>query len=77
MDKNAPEDLKLDYAYVVDDQELAYIAIANITSTYKELEAFYNEKKRMLHVYSYGRDPVKDRVTGIFQDTDRRGEGSL
>lgn len=53
MDKNAPEDLKLDYAYVVDDQELAYIAIANITSTYKELEAFYNEKKRMLHVYSY------------------------
>ena len=44
MDKNAPEDLKLDYAYVVDDQELAYIAIANITSTYKELEAFYNEK---------------------------------
>lgn len=32
MDKNAPEDLKLDYAYVVDDQELAYIAIANITS---------------------------------------------
>ena len=53
MDKNAPEDLKLDYAYVVEDQELAYIAIANITSTYKELEAFYNEKKRMLHVYSY------------------------
>lgn len=53
MDKNAPEDLKLDYAYVVDDQELAYIAIANITSIYKELEAFYNEKKRMLHVYSY------------------------
>lgn len=53
MDSESPEDIKIDYAYLVNDQELAYIAISNISSTYEEFEAFYNEKKKMLHVYGY------------------------
>ena len=53
MDNESPEDIKIDYAYSVNDQELAYVAISNISSTYEEFETFYNEKKKMLHVYGY------------------------
>ena len=53
MDNETPEDIKLDYAYVLEDQELAYIAISNISSAYDEFESFYDEKKKKLHVVGY------------------------
>lgn len=53
IDKDTPEDIRLDYIYPVNNQELAYIAIANISSAYEEFESFYDENEKKMHIVGY------------------------